>query len=512
MGLSIFYISSSQKLGKWIENTEKSGILLLSLHLPFSRLLSRCLTRAMDVSRRYYEEIDDFVRAIGRNSHRRRHLPFWNLALGALASTEASALQSAVSANSSSSIGSSLNLAAGGTTQSAIGDVGEPVGAFSRALTQSSGRVLYVTFHTSPTSHVAPMTSGGPFVTNDSEDVLVASAILSNFLIVIFCADDTLDALVASWVYLEIIHAQRGKSQMATTTSSSSHQTSKLGNFHMGDKNAPRFLTSLPSSFKPLRYASRVSLYGSMAHVRALLDLANNAASDPKFANLSSENPPSLVLLGGSTSPNGTSRRMIPSDYRMSRDDSGMRVLGGGRQYRQSTRPQASEFAFGPHFFKRRTRNAYRMFFIATERLEAIDKQNAEAATRALLIGGSGGAHSGSIGDKDDSSAEESTSSHNVAASSSTRSKKVSSHSSGGSSADSTKSSSTIVPNVHDTSKLILDAAKCLRLASSSDWDELKAILRSENPSDEGDAEGEEDDNDFGTFETNKQRRRRRRR
>lgn len=401
----------------------------------------------MDISRRYYEEIDDFVRAIGRNAHRRRHLPFWNLALGALASSEASAVQSIVSATSSSAVGGSLTQASGGSAQSAIGDVGEPVGAFSRALTNSSGRVLYVTFHTSPTSHVAPMTAGGPFATNDNEDVLVASAILSNFLIVIFCADDTLDALVASWVYTEILTALRGKSQSASTNTSTSQQTSKLPLFSPTEKNAPRFLTSLPPSFKPLRYASRVSLYGSMAHVRALLDLANAAASDPKLASLSADSTPSLSLLNQPS--NANSRRFIPNDYRMSRDDSGMRVLGGRSNYRQSIRPQASEFALGTLFFKRRTRNAYRMFFIATERLETIDKLNAEAATRAL------------IGE------------------------------------DSSESPSSLVP-VHDTSKLILDAAKCLRLATSKDWEELKTILRNENPDAGADAE---DDNDFGTYQ-----------
>lgn len=400
----------------------------------------------MDVSRRYYEEIDDFVRAIGRNAHRRRHLPFWNLALGALASSEASALQGMVSATSSSAVGNSVSQVSGSSPQSAIGDVGEPVGAFSRALTNSSGRVLYVTFHTSPTSHVAPIHAGGPFATDNGEDVLVASAILSNYLIVIFCADDTLDALVASWVYSEVLTAQRGKSQSAPTTGSTSQQTSKMQLSAANEKNAPRFLTSLPSSFKPLRYASRVSLYGSMSHVRALLDLANTAASDPKFATLTAENPPSFGLLNQPS--NSGSKRFIPNDYRMSRDDSGMRVLGGRNAYRQSIRPQASEFAFGTHFFKRRTRNAYRMFFIATERLESIDKRNAEAATRALI---------------------------------------------GEDSSDASPS----IP-VHDTSKLILDAAKCLRLATSSDWDELKTILRNENP--DAGADGDED-NDFGMLQ-----------
>jgi len=128
-----------------------------------------------------------------------------------------------------------------------------------------------------------------------------------------------------------------------------------------------------------------------------------------------------------------------------------MRVLS--RDHRASIRPQASEFAFGPSVFKRRTRNAYRLFFIATERLEAIDKAYAEAATNAL------------VGATPTSSTP-------------------------------TSSSKPTVP-IHDTSKLILDAAKSLRNAVNSDWDDLKAILKRENPEPES-GEGE-DDGEFGT-------------
>lgn len=422
----------------------------------------------MDVSRRYYEEVEEFVRAIGKNAHRRRHLPFWNLALGALASSEASAVQSQLGGVSGLTIGGTLNLAPGGGGQSALSDGSEPVGAFSRALTQSSGRVLYVSFHTSANSHVAPMTNyshaGGPFASATSDDVLVASAILTNSLIVLFCADDTLDALVSSWIYAEIISAQRGRSSQHTSGPNNQPSTSRMTTQNFQEKNTSGYLTTLPSSFKSLRFTSRVALYGSMAHVRALLDLACNAASDPKFQPFSSldcgSGAPSSSLYGSHQM-----RRFVPNDFRMSRDDSGMRVLGNRQIYRQSIRPQTSEFAFGPSVFKRRTRNAYRMFFIATERLEAIDKKNAELATLAILKAAQDDE------DEDSGSASSSGRPHNL-------------------------------PAVHDHSKLILDAEKCLRIATAADWDELKAILKNENP-DTGDAE---DDNDFGTFFASKRK------
>jgi hypothetical protein len=386
----------------------------------------------MDVTRRYYEEVDDFIRALGRNAHRRRHLPFWNLALGALASSEAAANQSssspALAALSSGSLGSSTS----NIIQSAVTDVAEPVAVFSRALASATGRVLYVTFHTTPNSHVAPMSYSTASNISPNEDILVASVILSTSLIVIFCADDTLDNLVAAWTYAEIANAHRSRANMAQASSSTAPTTSKIPQSASVDKLAAKSLSSIPSSFKSLRFGSRVSLYGSLAHVRALLDLASNAARDPKLSFTNGD--PSIP------------RRFIPSDYRMSRDDSGMRVLGG-RSLRVSTRPTACEFGFGPSVFKRRTRNAYRLFFIATERLEAIDKAYAEAATSALV------------------------------------------------GASPTPSNSAASVPIHDTSKLIIDAAKCLRLAVASDWDDLKAILRNENT--EPDPNAEEDDGEF---------------
>lgn len=391
----------------------------------------------MDVSRRYYEEVEDFVRALGRNSHRRRHLPFWNLALGALASSEAAANQASSSPGFNLLTSGNLGASASSSIQSAVGDVSEPVGAFSRALTSSSGRVLYVTYHTSPNSHVAPMNPPSSNSGSSTEDVLVASAILTSSLIVVFCADDTLDSLVASWVYAEIASAHHNRANLTPSATPASPTTSKITKITADDKTGLKGFTSLPPNLKPLRFNTRVSLYGSFAHVRALLDLASNAARDPKLLSSNTDGP--------------GSKRFIPSDYRMSRDDTGMRVLGG-RQLRASIRPQACEFAFGPSMFKRRTRNAYRLFFIATERLEAIDRVYAEAATRALV---------------------------------------------GGSTSPSSSSAANVP--VHDTSKLILDAAKCLRLATTSDWDDLKAILKSEAPESESGGDGEED-NDFGTL------------
>lgn len=390
----------------------------------------------MDVTRRYYEEVDDFVRALGRNAHRRRHLPFWNLALGALCSSEASASQSSVSAAITGVAGGSVASASNNASQSAVAEGNEAGNVFSRALTSSTGRVLYVTFHTSPNSHVAPMSYSTTSTPSSTDEILVASIILTNTLIIIFCADDTLDNLVASWTFAEIANAHRARGNAAPSNATAAPSTAKIGQNANFDKFAPKSLTSIPTSYKPLRFANHVALYGSLAHVRALLDLASNAARDPKS---SFSNSDGMIPL-----------RFLPSDYRMSRDDTGMRVLGG-RNLRVSTRPSACEFAFGPSIFKRRTRNAYRLFFIATERLEAIDKAYAEAATRALV-----------------------------------------------GTAPASTSSAGAVP-IHDTSKLSLDAAKCLRLATTDDWEELKAILRNENTDPDSNADGE-DDGDFGTY------------
>jgi len=390
----------------------------------------------MDVSRRYYEEVEDFVRALGRNAHRRRHLPFWNLALGALASSEAAANQASSSPGFNVITSGNLGASATSSIQSAVGDASEPVGAFSRALTSSSGRVLYVTYHTSPNSHLAPMNAPSSASSSPTEEVLVASAILTSSLIVLFCADDTLDSLVASWVYAEIASAHRNRANLTPSAPPTTPTTAKITKSVPDEKAAFKGFTSLPPNLKPLRFNTRVSLYGSFAHVRALLDLASNTARDPKLVSSTTDGP--------------GSKRFIPSDYRMSRDDTGMRVLGG-RQLRASIRPQACEFAFGPSMFKRRTRNAYRLFFIATERLEAIDRAEAEAVTRALV----------------------------------------------GVNVSSSSTSVATVP-VHDTSKLIIDAGKCLRLATTSDWDDLKAILKSETPEGEAGGDGEED-LDFGT-------------
>lgn len=399
----------------------------------------------MDVTRRYYESHDEFVKALGRNSHRRRHLPFWNLALSALMNTENGA-------SAGSALGgvptSDLSGVTSGMVQTSVAESSEGISAagFGRATAASSsgftGRVVFITFHTSPHSHVAPMRvpSIDGKLPQSTDDVLVASALFSPSLIVLFCADDTLDNLVAGWVFAEIVAAHRSRGNTGPNTSTGQQQQSAPPATSAAPERRtvvatpglPKSYPTLPASIRLMRFSDRVSLYGSLAHVRALLDLASAYARDPKFD----------VFTSSADGLPGGRRRFIPTEYRMSRDDSGMRVLG--RDLRASTRPSASEFALGPTIFKRRTRNAYRLFFIATERLEAIDRAYADAMIGVTATGPGA---------------------------------KV---------------------NPLDASKLSLDAQKSLRLATPSDWDAIKTILRREQPEAENNADGE-DDGDFGT-------------
>lgn len=484
---------------------------------------------AMDITRRYYEDLDEFIKALGRNSHRRRHLPFWNLALGALANLDTVGggivgLSGVNGGGVGEGSGSGGLKGTNDFSSSRDGQVGPNFGR-NGALSSLAGRVVYVTYHTSPNSHIAPMrstTSDLPSSNSSSDaEIMVASAIFAPSLIVVFCADDSLDNLIATLVYAEISasHRNRGgnsasnnttasssnpssssssaapgtsyvassgryntssnnnnsntgysgnaaSSSSSTSGSTSSSVTSSLtsGSFVSGFASAlhlttsssapslstpqppntptmPKSFPNLPPSVRALRFNDRVALYGSLAHVRSLLDLAAAVARDPQMAEQSG--------FLGKSSPTSL-RRLIPNDYRMSRDDSGMRVLG--RDLRVSTRPQNIEFCLGPATFKRRTRHAYRLFFIASERLEAIDRAYAEAATNALV----------------------------------------------GKPTTTTPSSKKRSSAGNTPLKANPDALKSLRLATVDDWDALKSILRRENPDQE--PNNEEDEGEFGSY------------